>query len=159
MSGAPVIDPARVGKVLARHPQQPSAVVDLLHDIQEQFRYLPEQAMRQAAGHLGISEARLYSLATFFEGFHLKPRGEHVCTVCMGTACHVRGAPRLLDQLERDLGIAPGQTTPDLQFTLQEVNCVGACALGPLVIVDGDYHGSMNSARLTKLVTRLKKQG
>ena len=77
-------------------------------------------------------------MATFYHGFHTEPRGEHTCTVCMGTACHVRGAPRLLEQLERDTGVAAGGTTPDLSLTVEEVSCVGACALGPLVIIDGD---------------------
>ena len=82
-------------------------------------------------------------MATFYHGFHTEPRGEHTCTVCMGTACHVRGAPRLLEQLERDTGVAAGGTTPDLSLTVEEVSCVGACALGPLVLVDGEYHGHM----------------
>ena len=77
-------------------------------------------------------------MATFYHGFHTEPRGEHTCTVCMGTACHVRGAPRLLEQLERDTGVAAGGTTPDLSLNVEEVSCVGACAIGPLVIVDGD---------------------
>ena len=97
-------------------------------------------------------------MATFYESFHLEPRGEHICTVCMGTACHVRGAPRLLEQLERDLDIASGQTTPDLKFSIEEVNCVGACALGPLVIIDGEYHGNMTSGSLQKVVKKMRKE-
>jgi NADH-quinone oxidoreductase subunit E len=146
--------------VLKKHPAgEPSALVNVLHDIQGEFRYLPEEALRLAAEHLEISAAQVFGVASFFEGFHLKPRGEHICTVCMGTACHVRGAPRLLEQAERDLKIASGQTTADMQFTLEEVNCVGACALGPLVIIDGEYNGNMTPHRLTKLVDKIKKKG
>ena len=145
--------------VLKRHPAgEPSALVNVLHDIQGEFRYLPEEALRLAAEHLEISTAQVFGVASFFEGFHLKPRGEHICTVCMGTACHVRGAPRLLEQAERDLKIASGQTTADMQFTLEEVNCVGACALGPLVILDGEYHGNTNPAKLDRVFRPLKKE-
>ena len=96
-------------------------------------------------------------MATFFESFHLEPRGKHICTVCMGTACHVRGAQRLVENLERDLDVPSGGTTADMLFTIEEVNCVGACALGPLVIIDGDYHGNMTSGSLTKVIKKLRK--
>jgi NADH-quinone oxidoreductase subunit E len=149
----------RAEDVLKKHPAgEPSALVNVLHDIQGEFRYLPEEALRLAAEHLQVSPAQVFGVASFFEGFHLKPRGEHICTVCMGTACHVRGAPRLLEQAERDLKIASGQTTKDMQFTLEEVNCVGACALGPLVIVDGEYNGNMTPHRLTKLIEKKQKK-
>jgi NADH-quinone oxidoreductase subunit E len=149
----------RAKDVLKKHPAgEASALVNVLHDIQGEFRYLPEEALQLAAEHLKISPAQVFGVASFFEGFHLKPRGEHICTVCMGTACHVRGAPRLLEQAERDLEIAPGQTTKDMQFTLEEVNCVGACALGPLVIIDGEYNGNMTPHRLTKLVDKKRKK-
>ena len=153
---APQIDPGRVAKVLLRHtPRDKSALVDVLHDLQIEFRYLPAEALSLAAKHLGMPESAVFSVATFYHGFYLEPRGEHVCTVCMGTACHVRGSPRLLTQLEFKLQIQSGQTTGDLQFSLEEVNCVGACALGPLVILDGVYHGHMTVAKLSKFVERL----
>jgi NADH-quinone oxidoreductase subunit E len=160
MSAAPTIAPERIEQVLARHPAgQAGALVNVLHDLQAEFRYLPQPALEQAAGHLGIPQAQLFGVATFYEGFHLKPRGEHIVTVCMGTACHVRGAPRLLEQAERDLKIRTGQTTSDLQFTLEQVNCVGACALGPLAIVDTAYQGSMTPDKLGKLLRKLQQKG
>ena len=97
-------------------------------------------------------------MATFYHGFHTEPRGEHTCTVCMGTACHVRGAPRLLEQVERDTGIAAGGTTPDLSLNVEEVGCVGACALGPLVVVDGEYHGHMTPTALRMVGKLLEKE-
>jgi NADH:ubiquinone oxidoreductase subunit E len=149
----------RAREVLKNHPAgEASALVNVLHDIQGEFRYLPEEALRLASEHLQVSAAQVFGVASFFEGFHLKPRGEHICTVCMGTACHVRGAPRLLEQAGRDLKIGSGQTTADMQFTLEEVNCVGACALGPLVIIDGEYNGNMTPHRLTKLVDKVRKK-
>jgi NADH-quinone oxidoreductase subunit E len=152
-------DSSRVVAVLARYPRQdPGDLVNILHDLQAEFRYLPETALREAAAHLGLPRAQVYGVATFYHGFHTQPRGEHTCTVCMGTACHVRGAPRLLEQLERDTGVAAGGTTPDLALNVEEVSCVGACAIGPLVIVDGDTHGHMTADSLSRLVGKLLKK-
>jgi NADH-quinone oxidoreductase subunit E len=146
-------DPGRVTAVLARFPQRdPGDLVNILHDLQAEFRYLPEEALRDTAVHLGLPPTQVYGVATFYHGFHTEPRGRHTCTVCMGTACHVRGAPRLLEQLERDVGIGSGGTTPDLSLSVEEVGCVGACALGPLVLLDGEYHGHMTSDRVSRLV-------
>jgi NADH-quinone oxidoreductase subunit E len=94
-------------------------------------------------------------MATFFRAFSLKPRGKHICTVCLGTACHVRGAPKLVEKLERDLQVQAGETTADMNITLETVNCVGACALGPLVILDGEYHGNISSAKLDKVMAKV----
>lgn len=159
MTTAPKINLGKVNDVLGRYPKGDArALVNILHDIQAEFRYLPEDALKETANHLGISEAQVYGVVTFYEGFHLEPRGEHVCTVCMGTACHVRGAPRLVEQAERDLEIKSGNTTSDLSFTLEHVNCVGACALGPLVILDGEYHGHVSPDKLSRKLRKLKKK-
>jgi NADH-quinone oxidoreductase subunit E len=142
--------------VLARYPDRdPGDLVNVLHDLQAEFRYLPEAALRQVAQHLRLPPAQVYGVASFYHGFHLEPRGAHTCTVCVGTACHVRGAPRLLDQLERDTGLGAGETAADLSLTVEEVGCVGACALGPLVILDGEYHGHMSGERLSRLLGKL----
>jgi NADH-quinone oxidoreductase subunit E len=149
-------DTIRAATVLARYPRRdPGELVNILHDLQAEFRYLTETALLETASCLGLPPAQVYGVASFYHGFHTEPRGEHTCTVCTGTACHVRGAPRLLDQLERDTGVAPGGTTPDLSLTVEEVSCVGACALGPLVIVDDEYHGHMTGERLSRLVEAL----
>ena len=146
----------RIAAVLARYPRHdPGDLVNILHDLQAEFRYLTEAAMRETASCLGLSRAQVYGVATFYQGFHTEPRGEHTCTVCVGTACHVRGAPRLLEQLERDAGVTAGGTTPDLTLSVEEVGCVGACAIGPLVILDGDTHGHMTADTLSRLVTKL----
>ncbi len=149
-------DDGRVAAILARYPRHdPGDLVNILHDLQAEFRYLTEQAMAATASYLGLSRTQVYGVATFYHGFHTEPRGEHTCTVCMGTACHVRGAPRLLEQVERDTGIAAGGTTPDLSLNLEEVGCVGACAIGPLVILDGDVHGHMTADDLSRMVGKL----
>jgi len=149
-------DTRRVAAILARYPRhEPGDLVNVLHDLQAEFRYLTEPAMREAASYLGLSRAQVYGVATFYHGFHTEPRGEHTCTVCMGTACHVRGAPRLLEQVERDTGVPAGGTAADLSLNVEEVSCVGACAIGPLVILDGETHGHMTPDDLSRLVTKL----
>jgi len=156
VSATRATDAGRIAAILARYPHHdPGDLVNILHDLQAEFRYLTEQAMQETASHLGLPRAQVYGVATFYHGFHTEPRGEHTCTVCMGTACHVRGAPRLLEQLERDTGVGAGGTTPDLSLNVEEVSCVGACAIGPLVILDGDTHGHMTADNLSRLVTKL----
>ena len=160
MSDPPVSDTRRAQAILARYPQRdPGELVNILHDLQAEFRYLTEEALRAAAAHLGLPRTQVYGVASFYHGFHTEPRGEHTCTVCMGTACHVRGAPRLLEQVERDTGIAAGGTTPDLSLNVEEVGCVGACAIGPLVIVDGEIHGHMTPDGLSRMVGKLLEEG
>ena len=146
----------RIAAVLARYPRHdPGDLVNILHDLQAEFRYLTEPAMRETASRLGLSRAQAYGVATFYHGFHTEPRGAHTCTVCMGTACHVRGAPRLLEQVERDTGVAAGGTAPELSLNVEEVSCVGACAIGPLAILDGDVHGHMTPDVLSRMVAKL----
>jgi NADH-quinone oxidoreductase subunit E len=146
-----------VETILAAHDHRPSALLAILQDIQRSENWLPREALVQVATELKVPLTRVYSMATFFSSFSLKPRGRHVCTVCMGTACHVRGASKLVEHVQRDHGIAPGETTPDLRLTLETVNCVGACALGPLAIIDGEYHGQLSTQMLGRLIKRLKE--
>lgn len=158
MAEVETIDLDRVNRVLSAFDKgDKGSLVNVLHDLQSEFRYLPEPALAEAAAYLDVPASRVFGVATFYDGFHLEPRGEHVCTVCMGTACHVRGAQRLVEQLERDFNIPAGGTTEDLLVTLEQVNCVGACALGPLVIVDGEYHGHMTTSQVSKLAKKVKK--
>jgi NADH-quinone oxidoreductase subunit E len=155
VSETQAIDASRTAAVLARYPRRdPGELVNMLHDLQAEFRYLPEEALRETAVYLGLAPTQVYGVATFYHGFHTEPRGEHTCTVCMGTACHVRGAPRLLEQLERDTGIGAGGTTADLSLSIEEVGCVGACALGPLVLLDGEYHGHMTPEQVSRMVKK-----
>jgi NADH-quinone oxidoreductase subunit E len=133
----------KVGQVLQKHQYDKSLLVDILQDIQAETGYLPKEALAETSHRLCVPLSRVYSVATFFKAFSLNPRGRHLINVCMGTACHVRGAVKVLEKIEQELGIKTGETTPDLAFTLETVNCVGACALGPMVIIGEDYHGEM----------------
>jgi NADH-quinone oxidoreductase subunit E len=129
----------------------------VLQDIQGAFNYLPKEALTAAGKALGIPASRVYEVATFYNAFSLKPRGEHIVKVCMGTACHVRGAAAIQDKMERTLGIMPGETSADKKFTLETVNCVGACALGPVVVIDTEYHGQVTMAKVDKIIGKMKE--
>lgn len=133
----------KVKQVLQKYQHDKSLLVDILQDIQAETGYLPKEVLAETSRELDIPLSRVYSVATFFKAFSLKPRGRHLINVCMGTACHVRGAVKVLEKIEQELNIKRGQTTKDLKFTLETVNCVGACALGPMVIIGEDYHGEM----------------
>jgi len=137
---------------------EPHELIEAFHDIQEVVGYLPEDAIRATADRLGVHVLEAYRVANFYKAFVLEPRGEHLITVCMGTACHVRGAPRMLDEVAGQLGIQPGETTDDGLFTLECVNCLGACALGPLVVMDGVYHDHMTPGKLRGLTEQVRNE-
>ncbi len=144
----------KVDEILEQYQHEPGLLVSILHEIQAEYHYLPRYALEQLARGLKIPLTRVYSVATFFKVFSLKPRGCHLIQVCLGTACHVRGAARVEDKFERELGIKPGETTRNFAFTLESVNCVGACALGPIVLVDGQYHGQMNTDKVQPVLKK-----
>ena len=138
--------------ILAGNGREPTELIEILHDLQRELGYLPEEALREVAERLGIPVIEVFRVASFYKAFTLAPRGRHLLTLCMGTACHVRGSPKLLDQVQGTLGIGPGETTADGELTLATVNCVGACALGPVAILDGHYHHHMSPSRLRALI-------
>jgi NADH-quinone oxidoreductase subunit E len=142
----------RVEPILDRYQRDQGLLVSVLQDIQAEYNYLPKEALVQVSQGLDIPLSQVYSVATFFKAFSLKPRGRHLINVCLGTACHVRGAVRILEEIERELNIKPRETTEDFKYTLETVNCVGACALGPIVIVDGKYSGQMKSNKVKPLL-------
>jgi NADH-quinone oxidoreductase subunit E len=146
-----------VDDIIARHRWEKAAIIAILQDIQREFNYLPQEVLIYAARRLGIPLTQVYSLATFYRAFSLKPRGKHLITVCLGTACHVRGAVRILEKLERELGIKAGETTDDMRISLETVSCLGACALGPIVVIDDQYHGQMTSVKTDSILKKLRK--
>jgi len=147
-------DDERVATIVSKYGGNHDSLVSILQDIQSEYHYLPEETLRAVAGQLGLSLIQVYGVATFFKAFSLKPRGEHIVSVCLGTACHVRGAPAVLDEVERQVCIEPGETTEDMRFTLETVNCLGACALGPIVVIDGKYHGQMSPGKVKKVIRK-----
>jgi NADH-quinone oxidoreductase subunit E len=131
-----------------RNANRAGNLIAVLQEIQDRDHYLSEPALRDVSNKLGIPFIDVYSVATFFRAFSLKPRGKHVCTVCVGTACHVRGAQSILDKLGERLGVTPGETTRDGNYTLETVNCLGCCAIGPIVVKDGKYFGEMSQSKV-----------
>ena len=152
-----MLETGTLDSILERHGRDPANVIAILQDIQTEANWLPEEALRYVCAELDIAPSKMMALATFYKAFSLQPRGKHIVQVCLGTACHVRGAVRILETIERELGLEGGQTDEDLQWTLETVGCLGACALGPIVVVDGEYHGQMTSAKASRLLQRIKK--
>ena len=141
-----------VGAILDKYQRDNGFLVSILQDVQAEYNYLPKDALLEVSRGLDTPLSQVYSVATFFKAFSLKPRGRHSINVCLGTACHVRGAVRIVERIEQELGISRGETTEDLKYTLETVNCVGACALGPIVIVNGEYAGQMKTDKVKPLL-------
>jgi NADH-quinone oxidoreductase subunit E len=147
------VDKKKVRKVLERYPAgDPVGLIHALQDIQEEFGYVPCEAAQLASEHLNTPVSKVYSVATFYKAFSLEPRGDVIIRVCTGTACHIRGAQTLVDEICTALDIKPGGTTKDLGFTLETVYCVGACAMAPVVAVNGEYHGGVQPGAVMKLM-------
>jgi NADH-quinone oxidoreductase subunit E len=147
-----------VEEVMARHGNNPARMIEILQDLQDIYGYLPEEVLKEVSRQTEVPLARVYHVATFFKAFTLKPRGKYTIQVCTGTACHVKGSYRVLERFEDVLGIKPGDTTNDLYFTLETVNCVGCCALGPVVIVNGRYYGHVSPVQVGSLIKEYKGQ-
>ena len=143
--------------ILTKHGMKKSKVVAILQDVQDIYKYLPVEGLQYISERLGISLNEVYSIATFYRAFSLKPRGKNLITVCSGTACHVKGSPKIIRKIKDELGIIPGETSEDGLFTLETVNCLGACALGPLAVINGIYHGHMNTVKIRELIKNVKK--
>jgi NADH-quinone oxidoreductase subunit E len=148
------MEKTEIERILDSFARNRSQIIAILHEIQDAERYLSEEDLRVVANRLDISLSQIYQIATFYKAFSLKPKGKHICNVCLGTACHVRGAPLVLEELERRLAVKTGDTTQDGEFSLATVNCLGACALGPLVTVDGEYFGNMSTAKVQRVLRK-----
>jgi NADH:ubiquinone oxidoreductase subunit E len=145
-------------KILTNYQNNEGNIITILQDVEETFGYIPEEAVNWFSKKLDIPASRFYGIATFYAQFHLKPRGKNVITVCRGTACHVKGSERLLNKFLIELNIPPGKDiTDDLKFTVEKVNCVGACGIAPVVILNKEVHGKMTFDKLMKVMRRLSK--
>ena len=150
-------DLTKLEPILDRYPRQESSLIMVLQDIQEEYRYLPQDILIKTAEELKIPQAKIFGVATFFKALSLTPRGDKVIQVCTGTACHVRGSQLILEKIERETGLKSGHTSKDLAYTLEGVSCVGACALGPVVVVNDEMIGNMTLQKTTKLLRKGKK--
>jgi len=146
--------------ILADHGAKTSAVLQILLDINQHYHYLPQESLEWLAGQIRMPISQVFSVATFFKVFSLTPRGRTLIHVCTGTACHVKGAQRLIERLDKDMHLKPGETAADLAFTLETVNCVGACASAPILRVNEDTHSEMTPNKVSELIQELvKKEG
>lgn len=146
---------SEIRKILDEQSNGASSLLAVLEDIQSQYRFLPRDALIMVAERIPVPLSQVYSVATFYNAFSLEPRGRHCFQVCTGTACHVRGATQIINRLETLLGIESGETSDDLEYTLETVNCLGACALGPIVVTDESYDGMMTISKVDKLIKRV----
>jgi NADH:ubiquinone oxidoreductase subunit E len=147
-----------IESILKGRRSQPHMLIEVLHDVQERYGYIPEEDMRVISRELGVPEIEVYRVASFYKAFSLKPRGRNMITICTGTACHVRGAKLLSNQVLGQLEISPGDTTEDGQFTLEQVNCLGSCALGPVVVHNGTYYDHMTPHKLSSLINSVSEK-
>lgn len=160
MDFRPTFDVTDIEDLLdGRKDGEQRSLMGVLEQVQGRYHYLPQDALILISQRMGVPLSQTYSVATFYNAFSLKPKGKHVINVCLGTACIVRGARKVLERICDRLGIEPGETTEDGEFTLETVNCLGACALGPVTVVDGTYSGQMNSSRADALLREVMGEG
>jgi NADH-quinone oxidoreductase subunit E len=151
------MNPDVVHNILEKHDRSQDGLISILEDIQRSFGYLPREALQQVADESERNLVDIYGVVTFYKSFSLKPRGKHLISVCMGTACHVRSAPIICEEFERQLNVKSGETTEDGEFTLERVNCLGACALGPIVVADGRYFANVDTAKVKKILREARR--
>ena len=144
----------RMDEIMGYYPEKPEYLIFLLQDIQSAYGYISPESMQAVSDHAGVPITQAYSVATFYQSFRLEPKGEHELRVCLGTACHLKGGQRIVDALERKLNIKAGETTEDMMYTLDTVNCVGACALSPVMLVDEKYETNMTAMKIGKLLKK-----
>ncbi|MFB0519818.1 MAG: NAD(P)H-dependent oxidoreductase subunit E [Desulfatiglandales bacterium] len=152
------MDSQAINQILQKHNYEHSSIIAILQDLQEKENYLPEEDLEYLSERLPMPLTRIYRIATFYNAFSLTPRGKYLINVCLGTACHVRGAARVLDRIKMYLGIDVGEMTKDKVFSLETVNCLGACALGPIVVIGNEYHGQMTPAKVESTIKKYRKK-
>jgi NADH:ubiquinone oxidoreductase subunit E len=150
-------DRVRVDKIIGRYEGDRETLIPILQDITSEFNWLPPGTLARVSETKQIPMEHILRIATFYKAFSLKPRGKHIITVCVGTACHVKGAQRILDRLERELGVKTGETTSDMQFTLEAVRCLGCCGLAPVVTVGEELYGQMNPAKAASIIDKYQE--
>jgi NADH:ubiquinone oxidoreductase subunit E len=146
------LDSFQMDEILSRFPPSQKELIPILHAVQAEYGYVPGEAVASIARFLSISEGEVYGVLTFYRAFGLEPRGKFLITVCLGTACHVRGGANIASELGRKLGVKAGGTTPDRRFTLETVNCLGCCAIGPVVVVNGVYHSRVSLKKIETIL-------
>ena len=152
------MDTKAIDRIVRKYNYEHSSIIAILQDLQELEKYLPERDLEYLSEKLSMPLSKIYRIATFYNAFSLTPRGKHLINVCLGTACHVRGAAKVLDRIKMYLGVDMGEMTKDGLFSLETVNCLGACAMGPIVVVGSDYHGQMTPAKVASTIKKYRKK-
>jgi len=142
----------QIGEITRKYDKKPGGLISILEEIQGKYGYLPQNLIEDVAEQTGKSLVDIYGVATFYKAFRLNPIGDHLITVCLGTACHVRNSPEIVEEFKKELGISVGETTPNNEFTLETINCLGSCALGPIVVIDGRYFSRVKKSLVPKLI-------
>jgi NADH:ubiquinone oxidoreductase subunit E len=150
------MDVQAVNTILDKFPDSTGNLIAILHEVQTHFNYLPEAELRYISNKIDIPITQIYSIVNFYNRFTLTPKGSHEISVCLGTACHVKGAGKIIDELKDKLSIKPGETTEDMNFSLEVVRCIGACSLAPAVVIDEDTYGDVTPKKLTKTLSKYK---
>ena len=150
------MESSQIDTIIKQYGGREASILSILQDIQTKEKYLPKDVLEQVSQKMHIPLANIFRIATFYNALSIKPRGRHKIDVCLGTACHVRGGSKIIDKLERDLGVAVGETTKDKRFTLESVRCVGCCSLGPVVVVDGNVFGRVTQEKAPALLKEFK---
>jgi len=144
--------PEKVDEIIGKYPTQQGVLIQLLLDVQSEFNWISKEAILRISERFQIPISQIYRVASFYKAMSLIPRGKHIVNVCLGTACHVRGGPRIMDKMEEMLKIKAGETTPDRKFTVERVNCLGCCAIGPVIVVDKDYYGKLTATKVKEVL-------
>ncbi len=151
-----MLDVETIDSILAKFPQPKGNLIAILHEVQNHYRYLPEEELRYISKRTGVPITQIYSIVNFYNRFSLKPKGKHVICVCLGTACHVKGAEKVINEVKMKLNIDVGETTDDMKFTLEEVRCIGACSLAPAVVVDETTYGKVTPKEMSSILAKYK---
>jgi NADH-quinone oxidoreductase subunit E len=150
------VETAKLDGILNKYEGKKGMLIQALLDIQREYNWIPGDSINTIAETLQVPQSRIYRIASYYKAMSLKQRGKHLVRVCLGTACHVRGGERIVDRVKDVLGVTEGETTSDMNFTLERVNCLGCCALGPVMVVDGVYHGKMEPNKVSELLDKYK---
>jgi NADH:ubiquinone oxidoreductase subunit E len=150
------IEMKKIDTIIKSYDKSEESLLAILQDFQRAFQYVPEEGMKRLAKVMSVPESKIYAMGTFYKALSLKPRGRHTCKVCMGTACHLKGSGQILETIERELKVKRNSTTDDQRFTIESVNCVGACAMAPVVVVDEDYSGHVRQSKVMDFLDKYK---
>jgi NADH-quinone oxidoreductase subunit E len=146
------MDQKKIDQIVDKYAGEEGVLIQLLLDVQKELNWVPKEAIQHISERLQIPLSQIYRVTSFYKSMSLKPKGRHLVSVCLGTACQVRDGPRVMDRIREILGVNPGETTPDMKFTLERVNCLGCCALGPVMVINGEYYGKMMPAKAEEIL-------